>query len=186
MESEFRFWWGSQKLEPKIRTTNQVHHHQYIAIAKRVWSGATIWPQKLIGTLNTAKTLWRNGSKMALSNPSDIFTKGMQDGSNFRRIRNSFMSRGSNFLRGIYNNNLHAHSKTLEIPNLTLSQTFVAQRAQYIPPSKPVILDVIILHTCFHLPSTISCLSSSGQNILSCIMSPLCRSLWAILWRGVV
>jgi len=35
-------------------------------------------------------------------NPSDLFTKEMRDGANFRRIRDSFMSRASTFLKGIY------------------------------------------------------------------------------------
>jgi hypothetical protein len=96
------------------------------------------------------------------TNLSDIFTKEMRAGSNFRHLCNSFMSHGSNFLRRIYNN-LHPYSKPLGVPNLPLSQTLVAQRAQYILPSTPGILDVFILHPCFHLPSTISCLSSSGQ-----------------------
>ncbi len=95
------------------------------------------------------------------TNLSDIFTKEMQDSSNFRHQCNSFMSCGSDFLRSIYNN-LHPYSKPLEVPNLFLSQMIVAQRAHHILPSTPGILDVCISHTCFHLPSTISCLSSSG------------------------
>jgi hypothetical protein len=34
------------------------------------------------------------------SNPSNIFTKEMQDSASFRHLRNSFMSRGSYFLLG--------------------------------------------------------------------------------------
>ncbi len=50
------------------------HHHQYITIAKHVWIGATIWPQKENGTWNTTKTRWKNRSKMAVF-PSHILVE---------------------------------------------------------------------------------------------------------------
>ena len=80
------------------------------------------------------------------TNPSDIFTKEMQYGPTFRHLCNSFMSHGSDSLCSIYNN-LHPYSKPLEVPNLPSSQMIVAQRAQYIPPKTPGILDILILHT---------------------------------------
>ncbi len=88
------------------------------------------------------------------TNPSDIFTKEMQDGSNFRCLRSSFVSCRINFLRGTYNN-LHPYSKPLEVPNLPVSQMLVAQWARCILLSTPGILDIIILHKCFHLLLTI-------------------------------
>jgi hypothetical protein len=94
-------------------------------------------------------------------NPSDIFTKEMRDGANFWRLRDLFMSRASDFLKGIHNS-LHP----LSFPLHEHSPKHAAQSAFYIPPS-PDILEVLLSHPSFCTPATISCLSQSGRYILS-------------------
>jgi hypothetical protein len=58
-------------------------------------------------------------------NPADIFTKEMRDAANFRRIRDAFMSRGSDFLKGIYT----CLSESVITPPL-----HVAHTAHYVQP----------------------------------------------------
>jgi hypothetical protein len=91
-------------------------------------------------------------------NPSDIFTKEMRDGAHFRRLRDSFMSRASDFLRGIFNS-MHHYSKPFH--------DHVAQAANYIAPSVPSTLDVLISRPLLRTRAAISCLSSAGKYILS-------------------
>jgi hypothetical protein len=91
-------------------------------------------------------------------NPSDIFTKEMRDGANFRRLRDSFMSRASEFLKGIFTS-LHFQSRTLP--------EHVAQTANYVSPSRSGILDVLLSLPLSRTQDTISCLSSAGKYILS-------------------
>jgi hypothetical protein len=90
-------------------------------------------------------------------NPSDIFTKEMRDSANFRRLRDSFMSRASNFLRGIFNS-LHPLSAS--------TSEYVAQHASYVTPSCPGILDVLISQPSLRTPISKSCLTQSGQYII--------------------
>jgi hypothetical protein len=97
-------------------------------------------------------------------NPSDIFTKEMRDSANFRRLRDSFMSRASNFLRRIFNS-LH--------PLSTISSEYVAQRANFVTPSRPGMLDVLISQPLFRTPVSISCLTQAGQYILSRVTNNL-------------
>jgi hypothetical protein len=112
-------------------------------------------------------------------NPSDIFTKEMHDGANFWRLCDSFMSKASDFLKQVFNN---LHPKTKEFDTLSHDPIYVAQTASYILPSSPGILNVLISNTSFRLPLAISCLCSAGQQILSHVISPTLRRLWAILW----
>jgi hypothetical protein len=91
-------------------------------------------------------------------NPSDIFTKEMRDGANFRRLRDSFMSRASDFLKGIFTF-LHFTSRTLP--------EHVAQTANYVSPSCLGILNVLLLLPLSRTRGTISCLSSARKYILS-------------------
>ena len=97
-------------------------------------------------------------------NPSDIFTKEMRDSANFRRLRDSFMSRASNFLRGIFNS-LHPLSASIS--------EHVAQHASYVTPSCPGILDVLISQPSLRTPISKSCLTQSGQYILSRVTNNL-------------
>ena len=60
-------------------------------------------------------------------NPSDIFTKEMRDGANFRQLCDSFMSRTLDFLKDIFTS-LHPLSKPLH--------EHVAQTANYVSPSR--------------------------------------------------
>ena len=95
-------------------------------------------------------------------NPSDIFTKEMRDGANFRRLRDSFMSRASTFLKGIYNS---LHPLSIQPDKHTVSAT--DKVPTYIPFPQPGLLDVLLSHRSFHTPDTLSCLSNAGRYILS-------------------
>ena len=97
-------------------------------------------------------------------NPSDIFTKEMRDSANFRRLQDSFMSRASNFLRGIFNS-LHPLSAS--------TSEYVAQHASYVTPSCPGILDVLISQPSLRTLISKSCLTQSGQYILSRVTNNL-------------
>ena len=91
-------------------------------------------------------------------NPADIFTKEMRDGANFRQLWDSFMSRASDFLKGIFT--------SLRFPSQTLPE-HVAQTVNYVSPSRSGILDVLLLLPLSRTHITISCLSSAGEFILS-------------------
>ena len=95
-------------------------------------------------------------------NPSDIFTKEMRDGANFRRLRDSFMSRASTFLKGIYNS-LHP----LSSQPITHTLEAAAQAAHYVPPTRPGMLEILLSHRSFRTPNALSCLSQAGRYILS-------------------
>jgi hypothetical protein len=95
-------------------------------------------------------------------NPSDIFTKEMRDGTNFRRLRDSFMSRASTFLKGIHNS-LHS----LSSQPIKHSQETVAQVAHYVPFPQPGLIDILISNRSFQSPDALSCLSGAGRYILS-------------------
>ena len=97
-------------------------------------------------------------------NPSNIFTKEMHDSANFRCLRDSFMSRASNFLRGIFNS-LHPLSAS--------TSEYVAQHASYVTPSCPGILDFLISQPSLRTPISKSCLTQSGQYILSRVTNNL-------------
>ncbi len=94
------------------------------------------------------------------SNPADIFTKEMRDGVHFRRLRDSFMCRGSDFLKSMY-------TLTLPILDAMASNPFhIAQSVHYIPPSALGTLEVLLSHRLFRTPAALSCLTHTGQHIL--------------------
>ena len=93
-----------------------------------------------------------------ISNPADIFTKEMRAGVNFHQLQDSFMSRASDFLKGIFT--------SLHFPSRTLPE-HVAQTANYVSPSRSGILDVLLSLPLSRTRGTISCLSSAGKYILS-------------------
>ncbi len=95
-------------------------------------------------------------------NISDIFTKEMRDGTNFRRLRDSFMSRASTFLKGIHNS-LHP----LSSQPIKHSQETVAQVAHYVPLPHPSMLDILLSNQSLQSPDALSCLSGAGRYILS-------------------
>ena len=112
----------------------------------------------------TATRKWVADGTIAVShvsgkcNPSDIFTKEMHNGTNFCRLRDSFISRTLDFLKDIFTS-LHPLSKFLH--------EHVAQTANYVSPSRSGILDVLILQPLSQTRNAISCLSSAGRYILS-------------------
>ncbi len=156
---------------------------------KRVWSGATTWPQKVINRhikhKENVTCEWVEDGTVAVShvsgkcNPWDIFTKEMHNGANFRRLRDLFMSRALDFLKVIFTS-LHPLSKPLH--------EHVAQSVNYVLPLLSGILDVLILQPLSRTRNTISCLvSSAGRCILSCTTEGLSsRLLWAIIWEVLV
>ena len=91
-------------------------------------------------------------------NPSDIFTKEMRDGANFRRLRDSFMSRASDFLKNIF---------VSLGPSSKLGPAYAAQTACYVSSTRPSTLDVLLSHPLSRTRDTLSCLSSAGRYILS-------------------
>jgi hypothetical protein len=109
------------------------------------------------------------------SNTANIFTKKMRDGANFRRLRDSFMCRQSDFLKGLY-------TSTLPIPDAMASNLFHnAQLAHYVLPSAPGTLEFLLSQVLFCTPVALSCLRHAGQHILLGV-SLLRRFLWAIAW----
>jgi len=85
------------------------------------------------------------------SNPADLFKKKMRYGAHFRRLRDSFMRRSSDFLKGI-------HTSTLPLPDVI----HIAQSAHYVPPPAPELLEVLLSHQSFRTPEALSCLSNAG------------------------
>ncbi len=93
------------------------------------------------------------------TNIADIFTKEMCNGANFWCLRDSLMCRSSNY-------NKRFHSSVASSPVLV-------KMAQYIKPSHPGLLKVLLSHHCFCIPEAIICLSSSGHHLLYYITSSL-------------
>jgi hypothetical protein len=99
------------------------------------------------------------------SNPANIFKKEMRDKANVRRLWDSFMCWGLDFLKGLY-------TSKLPIPDAMASDPFhIAQSLHYVPPSAPGTLEVLLSHRLFCTPAALSCHSHIGQHI------PLCASL---------
>jgi len=101
-------------------------------------------------------------------NPSDIFTKEMRDGANFRRLRDSFMSRASDFLKNIF-----VSLGTSSAPLLAVT----AKTARYVSSACSALLDVLIAHPVSRTRATLSCLSSAGRYILSRVTRGLSRRI---------
>jgi hypothetical protein len=128
-------------------TTKGNHHIEHREKATREWvADGTIAVEYVSGKCN----------------PSDIFTKEMRDGANFRCLRDSFMSRASTFLHGIYNS-LHL----LSSQPLEHSLVVTAQAAHYVLPPQPGLLEILLSHQLFRTPDALSCLSQAGRYILS-------------------
>jgi len=94
---------------------------------------------------------WVEDSSISVShingkcNPSNIFSKEMRDSANFHCLSDSFMSWASNFLHGIFNfNSLH--------PMSTVSSEYVAQRANYVTPSHPGMIKILISQPLLSIP----------------------------------
>jgi hypothetical protein len=93
------------------------------------------------------------------TNIANILTREMRDGANFQCLRDSLMCHSRS-----YNKCLHSSVN---------SSPVLAQTVQYIKPFCPGVLEVLLSHHCFRIPEAISCLSSSGRHLLSCITSSL-------------
>ena len=94
-------------------------------------------------------------------NVADIFTKEMRDSANFRRLRDSFMCRSSDYVKGILPN----------VPN-SLEAPVIAQSASNIPTSRPGMLDVLAAYPNLRISSALSCISYAGRHILSKLAPP--------------
>ena len=96
-------------------------------------------------------------------NVSDIFTKEMRDSANFRRLRDSFMCRSSDYLKGI-------------LPHLPLESDpplpVLAQSTTAVPASRPGMLEVLAAYPSLRLSSALSCISYAGRHILSKLAPP--------------
>jgi hypothetical protein len=103
-------------------------------------------------------------------NNSGIFTKEMQDGANFRRLRNSFMCQASDYLKGIHHLASDVNIRPLSYP--AISSPVLAQSTQIIPPDCPGIMDVLLSYPSLRTSSALSCISAAGCHLLSCLAPP--------------
>jgi hypothetical protein len=98
-------------------------------------------------------------------NIADILTKEMRESANFRRLRNAFMCRASDYLKGILPN----------VPNAAQSPTptpILAQSSAKVPISPPGMLDVLATYPGLQISSALSCISYAGRHILSKLAPP--------------
>ena len=94
-------------------------------------------------------------------NPADIFTKEMKDGVHFRRLRDSFMTRSSSFLKS-------PSLATSNLPGYSSDLVHLAQTAKSVPTSSySGLLEVMLSHNIFRSKTSFSHLSSSGRSQLS-------------------
>ena len=108
-------------------------------------------------------------------NPSDIFTKEMKDGAHFRRLRDSFMSRSSSFLKG------PSSDPSSVLPGFTSDLVHLAQTARAVPTSSsPGLLEVMLSNEIFRTKTSVSHLSSAGRSMLSAALLNILdmRSSW--------
>jgi hypothetical protein len=94
-------------------------------------------------------------------NVADIFTKEMRDSANFRCLRDSFMCRSSDYVKGILPN----------VPNLSEAPV-LAQSTSTIPASRPGMLEVLAAYPSLWISSALSCISYAGRHILSKLAPP--------------
>jgi hypothetical protein len=103
-------------------------------------------------------------------NISDMFTKEMQDGADFRRLRDSFMCQASDYLKGN-----HRLASDINIGPLSCPATsfpVLAQSTQIIPPDCPGIMDVLLSYPSLRTSSALSCISAAGRHLLSRLAPP--------------
>jgi hypothetical protein len=99
-------------------------------------------------------------------NISDIFTKEMRDSANFRRLRDSFMCRSSDYLKGISPQVLNSPQSSSS-PNPVLAHSTSA-----VPTDRPGMLDVLAAYPSLRLSSALSCISYASCHILSKLAPP--------------
>jgi hypothetical protein len=116
---------------------------------------------------------WVTDGSLAVShvsgkcNPSDILIKEMRNGANFRRLRDSFMSRASKFLKNIFVSLKPLSSPLHEVAAQTATYVSATRLANYVSPARSSLLDVLLSHPLSRTRATLSCLSSAGRYILS-------------------
>ncbi len=91
---------------------------------------------------------------------SDIFTKEMQDSTNFQRLCDSFMCCLTNYIKRTH----HIASDTTPLPSPVL-----AQSTQHVTSDRPSMLDVLVAYPSLRIPSTLSCIFTADRHILSCL-----------------
>jgi hypothetical protein len=96
-------------------------------------------------------------------NASDIFTKEMHDSANFCRLRDSFMCRSSDYLKGILPKASNASQPSIQA---------LAQSTTTVPSARPGILEVLAAYPRLHVSSALSCISYAGHHILSKLAPP--------------
>jgi hypothetical protein len=103
-------------------------------------------------------------------NVSDIFTKEMQDGANFRQLRDSVMCQASDDLKGIH----HLASDVNIGPSSCPATSFpvLAQSTQIVPPNCSGIMDVLLSYPSLRTSSALSCISAAGCHLLSRLALP--------------
>ncbi len=96
-------------------------------------------------------------------NVSDIFTKEMGDSANFRRFRDSFMCRSSDYLKGTLPKASNASQPSIQA---------LAQSTTTVPSTRPGILEVLVAYPRLGVSSALSCISYAGRHILSKLAPP--------------
>jgi hypothetical protein len=89
----------------------------------------------------------------------------MRDSANFRPLRDAFMCRAGDYLKGILPN----------VPNAAQSPTpapVLAQSSVNVPVSRPGMLDVLATYPGLRISSALSCISYAGRHILSRLAPP--------------
>jgi hypothetical protein len=114
-------------------------------------------------------------------NISDIFTKEMRDSANFRRLRDSFMCRSSDYLKRI----------SSQVPNSSQSSSspvpVLARSTSAVTTDRPGMLDVLAAYPSLRLYSALSCISYAGRHILSKLAPPsYLQALMSDLMGGVL
>ena len=106
-------------------------------------------------------------------NPADIFTKEMKDGVHFRRLRDSFMTRSSSFLKS------PSLDTSSNLPGYSSDLVHLAQTAKSVPTSScSGLLEVMLSSNIFRSKTSFSHLSSSGRSQLSAAL----LNIW--VWVG--
>ncbi len=96
-------------------------------------------------------------------NVSDIFTKEMRNSANFHHLRDSFMCRSSDYLKGV----LPKASNTSQ-PSIQA----LAQSTTTVPSARLGILEVLAAYPRLCISSALSCISYAGRHILSKLAPP--------------
>jgi len=110
---------------------------------------------------------WRAPHPMALFLfHTSVLNITMRDSANFRRLRDSFMCRSSDYLKRI----------SPQVPNSSQSSSspvpVLAHSTSAVPTDRPGMLDVLADYSHLRLYSAMSCISYVGRHILSKLAPP--------------